>query len=432
MSHNKVFFYGKVIAANLGVYALSILGLAYFRHIDWTLTDLAISFTTFTGGTVIGLISLRKRWLPRPVLWLIDKMEQSSARELLRRLMHLVLHYPILSFGLLAMTALANNAPAVESLPHTAQTVYNTAFILGTGWIGFRWIYCVINSLHSNAHYGEPPKTNPFADSVQFLEQYVLLSLCLMGVRFLGVEMADLLVKAQGNLEYVFSLIAAYLIVNAALALAPSRSYYSAPQDHGMEYAAYGMAIKPRMRQPQDIYRTSVHEAGHLLMYAALPQLPDDLSVQVKEVLGLGDDFRGRVFHSDIAPESWSESHLHWMMLLHLAGAEAEFTVFGERADGASEDNQHWITAATMFLASGFGEVFFQAPISDEKLAHNRVVLNDLKAKHVAEVQEFLAANKELLEELAGAIAQQKNMDRSLIEPYLARARMTVHPVKVA
>lgn len=106
---------------------------------------------------------------------------------------------------------------------------------------------------------------------------------------------------------------------------------------------------------------------------------------------------------------------------MHLAGAEAEFASFGERADGSDSDNRHWLAAATHYLKSGFGEVFYADPQAAAQIAHNRAVLNSLKSAHLAELGDFFVANKTVLDELAHAIAEVNTMNRDEIAPYLDR-----------
>ncbi|UIF89254.1 hypothetical protein [Cupriavidus sp. UYPR2.512] len=158
------------------------------------------------------------------------------------------------------------------------------------------------------------------------------------------------------------------------------------------------------------------------MLYADLPDLPATLTVNVMGELGHQDEYRGYIRHSDEhVPEVLTEKYLRWVMLVNLAGSEGEFALLGDRADGAVGDYQMWLTAATFYLSAGFGEVFYADPVGDAQQAHNRAVLNTLKAQHVAELAVRFATNKVVVRELAGAIAAKKAMTRDEIAPYLAR-----------
>lgn len=67
------------------------------------------------------------------------------------------------------------------------------------------------------------------------------------------------------------------------------------------------------------------------------------------------------------------------------------------------------------------GRLGYAPGFGDAQQAHNRAVLNALKAQHVAELATRFAANKGILIELAAAIAEKKSMTRHEIASYLVR-----------
>jgi hypothetical protein len=209
------------------------------------------------------------------------------------------------------------------------------------------------------------------------------------------------------------------IVVRFAFAFAPARSVEAARNVEPAGYAVMAHHLGERLAQ--DIHRTAVHEAGHLLLYGCRGELPAELAVKVLAKIGCRDLDCGQVTHGDKAPDVQTEGNLYWYMLMLLAGSEAEYIATGERADGARDDNSAWLDVATAYLSSGFGEVFYKEPDSDIQLNHNRAVLNDLKARCVREVRELLTANRNLLDELAAAIADQKTMNRDQLAPYLTR-----------
>jgi len=189
-----------------------------------------------------------------------------------------------------------------------------------------------------------------------------------------------------------------------------------------MEAAGYAVARpRPKPRKPEDIQRTAIHEAGHVLLFAMRGELPEAFTVSVHAEISGHDLYRGRVEYAQPAPDVLTEGYLRWSMLMHLAGAEAEFIALGERADGAQTDNEKWLGAATAYLSSGFGEVFYAAPADDAQIEHNRVVLNALKSECTQEVRTFFTANRQVLDELSAVIAKDKVLNREQLVPYVAR-----------
>ncbi|KAF7963798.1 hypothetical protein AWV80_05805 [Cupriavidus sp. UYMU48A] len=234
--------------------------------------------------------------------------------------------------------------------------------------------------------------------------------------------MAASLAWVKGNPDAALAVVAGIIVVRLMFALAPDRLLMVARGADGRPGYAQAVARPKRARAAKDIYRTAAHEAGHLLLFADLLELPTQLTVNVMEELGHQDEYRGFVRHSDeFVPEVLTESYMRWLMLMNLAGSEGEFAMLGDRADGAVGDNQIWLKVATFYLSAGFGEVFYVDPVGDAQQAHNRAVLNALKALHLAELTARFATNQAVLGELAAAIAERKAMTREEIAPYLLR-----------
>lgn len=176
----------------------------------------------------------------------------------------------------------------------------------------------------------------------------------------------------------------------------------------------------------RDIKRTAVHETGHLLMYAALPRLPERLFVEVRSSLRSSDAYRGQVMSSDeLVPSIVTGSYIRWAMLRHLAGSQAEASIFGDEAEGSCDDTRQWTSAATHYLGSGFGEVFYPSPIDEGMREHNRSVINDLRRRQRAALCEFFTLNASVLRDLAALVEQRLRLERDEIAPFLAKVRFT-------
>lgn len=365
----------------------------------------------FVAAGMLTTYLINTRRLPGVVLQALDRLQQSTPKDLARGLLRVVGEHPALVFGLLAVLAWDQSVPTPDSLPVPAQAIYSATNTVGIFWLVLWTIW--------KASVDVVVARNLFAVAISFVERFIMLSLALVAVRGFGVELAEVVASVKANPDGALALVAAIIVVRVAFAFAPARGVAAT---RGVEAPGYAVVPAPRReRSAQDIHRTAVHEAGHLLLFGGRAELPADLAVKVLPQIGYMDLYRGQVTHAGNTPAERTEGYLHWHMLLHLAGSEAEYIALDERADGSCGDNSNWLNAATAYLSSGFGEVFYADPAGDAQLAHNRAVLNDLKARCVREVREFLAANRALLDELAAAIADHKTMNRDQLATYLSR-----------
>ena len=341
----------------------------------------------------------------------LNRIRSMNLKIVARRALRIGLERFVFVCCLLVAIAWGQSAPAVAVLPETAQTIFYGTFILGMTLAVFplflRTLLCV------------DKREEELAMVARLFEHLVLLLLALVAVRAFGVELAEIIGWVKANPDGAIALITAIIVVRSAFALAPTLNRLSVRDIAPTGFAAHASARYAQT--PEAIHRTAVHEAGHLLLYGCLVELPSDLSVEVFSEISEKDLYRGHVQHSASLPNPRPESYLRWSMLRDLAGTEAEYIVLGDRADGSCGDNSQWLNAATAYLSSGFGEVFYAAPVGDVLMAHNRAVLNDLKAACVRDVREFLGVNRSLLDELAAAVCSHKVMDRGQLEFYLSR-----------
>jgi hypothetical protein len=337
------------------------------------------------------------------------RLQEVSVRACARASLLWLARHPILSLGPLLVWALETGAPATETLPPAASMIHQATLFGGTCLllIQFAWSAAVGGS---DDDLGR--------SAVLTLERLTLLALGLLSIRHFGPALSEAFIVAKHDPDTVMAIVVAAMLLRVILAIAPNR-----PAVNGYEASRGVAVITPRtQRLPADIHRTAVHEAGHLLLFAARDVLPDDLHVKVLEVVGPHDEFRGLVTHVNDRPEVLTEQYLWWSMLMRLAGTEAERVVLGGRGDGAVQDSANWIWDATAFLTNGFGTVFYAQPKGEIQREHNRAALNDLKSECTEVVHDFLSRNAELLAELAQVIAIEFALDRARIEPFLRRA----------
>lgn len=371
----------------------------------------ALSFMIFLVSSALIDTLIKNRWLPEFALRSLDRRYFSSSKEMLQVITRFVIGYPILAFGFFAVLHIANSVPSVEGLPEIAQIVYQTLSIFGIIYLMASTLWNGLRAFSSG---------DKIAVVIHFFERSVLLILAMMAVRSLGVEITQAIELIQENPDSALSIVTAIIILNMVVSIVRVKNFNSF-NDGSALAGKFDISLPRKVRSGRDIYRTAVHEAGHLLLFGTGAKLPADLTVTVLSAVGPQDRYRGWVHHSEDTPEVLTETHLYWLMLMNLAGNEAELVVFGERSAGADSDNSSWINVATVYLSCGFGEIFYSTPEDESHRAHNRAVLNDLKFQCMHRLREFLQINRELLEELATIIADTKNMDRAQLEPYLMR-----------
>lgn len=321
-----------------------------------------------------------------------------------------LVRHPVLSLGLLLGWALETGAPATETLPPAALAIHQATLFGGIGLLLIQFLWSAAVGASGGHRLGR--------SAVIALERLALIALALVSIRRFGLDLADAITVAKHDPDTAMAIVAAAVLLRVILAIAPNR-----PPVNGYEALRGVAVIAPRaQRLPADIHRTALHEAGHLLLFAARDVLPDDLHVKVFDVLGPLDEFRGQVTHVNDRPAVLTEQYLWWSMLMRLGGTEAERVVLGDRGDGAVQDSSNWIWDATAFLANGFGTVFYAQPDGEDQREHNRAALNDLKAQCTEVVHDFLSRNEDLLAELGEVIARELRLDRERIEPFLRRA----------
>lgn len=317
---------------------------------------------------------------------------------------------PVIAIGMLALVV-DHSAPAINAVPDSAAAVYRLVLLGGAA---------VLAGTLLGAAVSRPwGRGAALSHGVRVTATRVMLLWLALGlIRLLGTDLDSLVGWIVMNPHDALTLLAAAAVLHTVFAVIPDR-----PEERGYEaLPAFATVTTRRVRSASDIFRTAVHEAGHLLLYAARPELPSDLTVTVLFEIGPTDTYRGQVTHTEGTPDIFTESYMWWSMLLHLGGSEAEAVVLGDRGDGSQGDYLSWMGVANAFLANGFGQAYFVQSSGDEQREHNRAVLNDLKARGTYVVSEYLLANSALLADLAHLIVGELTLTREQLEPLLSRA----------
>jgi len=312
-------------------------------------------------------------------------------------------------------------APPAEAIPPAAHKVFDVVNTAGAIWLTFSLMVEMFWAVLSlpDSEFGN----SLFGGSIRIFERFTMYILAMSGIRMYSGAV-DSLVKAiieapQTSIEVTLGL----AIIGIAIAAVPrrGRQVVRLVDTSGVAVAVIRTS---KVRTPTDFRRTCVHEIAHLLPFATLPSLPPDLRVTAFDRVTPLDNYLGRVSYGDV-DYARTESFRRWLMLVDRASTVGERLVYGQVTAGVEGDNTRWTARAQNFLASGFGEVFYNTPENDAQIAHNRVAINALRDSHDAALLEFLLVNRSLMTELVDLLEQKKELDKDHVRPYLQRVKFT-------
>ncbi|GJI56969.1 hypothetical protein HEMROJRC1_20810 [Rodentibacter sp. JRC1] len=176
-----------------------------------------------------------------------------------------------------------------------------------------------------------------------------------------------------------------------------------------IEKGEEGFASATKNCTLKDLHRIAAHEAGHLLVYAALGQLPNGVKAEVKTQT---DHTNSLGYVTGVISKGVTFSRLfsEWQMLMILGGRVGESTLLNDNTLGSIEDHQRWLNAAKSYLSNYFTEIFYPDAQSEFEAKHNNEQLLVLKNKQEDLLQQFFALNMEHLTVLKETLQQQKVM----------------------
>lgn len=186
------------------------------------------------------------------------------------------------------------------------------------------------------------------------------------------------------------------------------------------EEGVAGVAAQQSLPTGRDRDHAAAHEAGHIMVYAALEELPAGLCVEL---------------HDSAQPDGslgfagcWSSDHqlplrsfVEWRMVVDLAGQVAEQQLLGEATLGAIQDHEVWLKRARGYLSLQIRGSFYARPQNAFEQARNDDALEALRREQLDLLKGFFSQNAALLSEIAGALAEQGRMGLDDLRPLLAR-----------
>lgn len=180
---------------------------------------------------------------------------------------------------------------------------------------------------------------------------------------------------------------------------------------------------EPKLCTSKDISVTCIHEAGHALVYAALPNIPEQFRMKALPQA----DAKGRL--GAVSSVDWNgilkpKDFLLFQLLVLLAGQQAEKFILGEIFDGAHSDLRTWQQEAKNYLRLGFGELYFSPVENDFEAEQNRQVLERLRDEQSDLLIRFFQANQEVLQDLAKELQTKGKLLKSDVEPFLLKVQL--------
>lgn len=155
----------------------------------------------------------------------------------------------------------------------------------------------------------------------------------------------------------------------------------------------------------QDHKFVAVHEAGHALTLALLPEeLRQGAYVKVSEEVSF-TSFPEHENRWTMAP------YRRWEMLMLMAGPVASDLWANGAMEGGHSDLVEWQRLALSVIAAERTEGWLFEPKTEQEVTINLKIIKGIEDQQVAALVSFLEANSELLDKLVGHIATYNGID---------------------
>lgn len=167
-----------------------------------------------------------------------------------------------------------------------------------------------------------------------------------------------------------------------------------------------------------DLRRVAIHEVGHLLAYKLLPERPQRMRAFVRPVITPDEPEGGAV---TLLPMQVPGNRTYVVMLIKIAGLEAEFALLGSRGSGGGDDHAEWMELATKYAIEGHAGAFYRNPITYWQRQVNRDTINSLHQQQRSDLNALFEANKDLLGEMADDLLARHELGHNDVVAYLDR-----------
>ena len=166
----------------------------------------------------------------------------------------------------------------------------------------------------------------------------------------------------------------------------------------------------------------AAHEAGHLMMYAAIREL--ECTPEIRLLDKSNDGVLGFVRAVEENHLLHEKTYAEWRMLLYLAGDVAEEVMYGESTLGSADDHQEWLKLACPYLECHGGGRYYRVPKNAWQHRQNQEALETLQKSQKERLRMFLRANKNVLEALVAELKAKKRIRGDDVKQYLKRVEI--------
>lgn len=171
-------------------------------------------------------------------------------------------------------------------------------------------------------------------------------------------------------------------------------------------------SLKPRTEEA--IWQGSVHESGHVLTLAILPEqlIPDVLDLRVDKVTERKSGSRGRLHYEYKSGEEPADLEFRrWLLVCFRAGNVAEKMLIGKEYMMSGNDYHQWELLARNYCLHQ--EVpYFAFPQSESEALVNSKTLNELAREIDRALHIFFEANFDLLLEMAKELKMVNDLSK--------------------
>lgn len=204
------------------------------------------------------------------------------------------------------------------------------------------------------------------------------------------------------------------------------------PDDADVRFGALSARLAELLRQYEttdeslSLRATAAHEAGHMLVCAALHETPEDIILHLGVQGNSFGHIKPGVVGIDLDEPRFRNDRacMVWLMLVLQAGAIAEHHLTGREGLGAGNDSSRWLACARIYLANLCDDTIYYAdPDNEQEQAHNVRELNALKQQQRALLASFFDLNDAVLRALSTTAQEKRTLRRDDLLPFFARVQ---------
>lgn len=174
----------------------------------------------------------------------------------------------------------------------------------------------------------------------------------------------------------------------------------------------------------RDHRTAAIHEAGHVLVYAALKIIPSKLSAIILDRPSAEGSLGSVQDGIDDVHLLVQRNFAYWGMLRDLAGEAAEVQVMDQPSLGSIADHKQWRHTARRYLACQSEGAYYPEPVNSFEQQTNNESLATLRICQQMQLAELFARNSQILVELTDLLLMRKTLTQIEIAPILARVQL--------